>query len=212
MKKSERIVWSQMAIDTALNNPAIQKQLQKFGITKESLLAGKSYVEEVLRLEAVQRQELGERYDATDELNRVREQARTLYTKHVVDARHALRDQRGSWEALGLDGKRKIDLFEWLAQADTFYSNVGPVMSILKKYNVTESEVAEAKALIQKVMEAYHARNKEASEAKTATQQRNAALKALNEWMKRFVQTAKLAFADEPRQLEVLGILKKKTV
>ena len=54
MKKSERIVWSQMVIDTALNNPAILKQLGKVGLPKEQVLAGKTYVEEVIRLEAVQ--------------------------------------------------------------------------------------------------------------------------------------------------------------
>ena len=210
MKKSERIVWSQMVIDTALNNPAILKQLGKVGLPKEQVLAGKSYVEEVIRLEAVQRKEMGERFDATDELNTVRDQARSLYTKHVADARHALRNQRGYWEALDLDGKRKAELFEWLAQADTFYNNIGPAMSILKKYNVTDAEVTEARVLIDKVIAAYKNRSREASEAKAATQQRNTALKELDNWMKRFVQTAKLAFVDEPHYLEVLGIGKKK--
>ncbi|MEQ9442627.1 MAG: hypothetical protein RIG62_26540 [Cyclobacteriaceae bacterium] len=211
MKKSERIVWSQAVIDTALNNTDIQKQLAKMGLTKEQLLGGKALVEEVLRLEAIQSKELGDRFDATDELNTIRDQAKELFAKHVADARHALRNQRGHWEALGLDGKRKNDLFEWVAQADKFYNNIAPVLPLLKKYSISETEVSEARALIVRVMDAYNARNKEASEAKTATQQRNIALEALDAWMKRFTQTAKLAFADAPEYLEILGIKKKKT-
>jgi len=209
MNQNERIGWSKTVIDTALNNPGIQKQLAKFGLNKEDLLTGQGHLDEVIRLGAMQRKEKGERFDATDELNVIRAQAKELYTKHVADARHALRDERGHWEALGLEGRRKDEFFAWLAQAETFYGNIDPVMPTLKKYNVTEAEVTEARNLLVKVVDAYQNRNREASEAKVATRLRNEALQSLDNWMKRLKQTAELAFADEPQHLETLGFTTK---
>lgn len=209
MKQNERIGWSKTVIDTALSNPSIQKQIAKFGISKEDLLSGKARVDEVIQLGATQLKEKGDSYDATDELNAIRTEAKELFAKHVADARHALRNERGQWEALGLEGRRKNDFFEWLAQAEMFYNNVAPIMPTLKKYNVTDAEIAEARMLLIKVVEAYQKRNREASEAKVATRLRNDAIRELDSWMKRFKQTAQLAFADEPQHLETLGLIIK---
>lgn len=206
---SERIFWSHTVLDTALSTPAIHQTLATWNLDREQLLAGKTLVHQAQMLNAAQQKERGDRYHATDALHAAREEARSLYHKHLADARHALRNQRGHWQALALHGERKADLFGWLAQAETFYANAGLVMPILKKYNVTDAEITKAKALIGKVMEAYGTRSQEASQAKMATQQRNVALQALDAWMKRFVLTAKLAFADEPHYLNLLGITRK---
>ena len=37
-----------------------------------------------------------------------------------------LRDKRGKWQALALDGKRKVSLAGWLEQAQQFYANALP--------------------------------------------------------------------------------------
>ena len=209
MKKSDKLKRIQVVINYVLNTPEAQKGLNNVGFAKAEVLQGKALLEKVRLLDAVQQKEYGDRYQATDELDHARRQAWELYVKHLADARHALKEQRGYWKALELSGPRKTDLFGWLAQAHTFYGNVDQVKQILTQYNVTEAELQQGESMINAVIEAYSVRQKEDSEAQAATLQRNEALNALDEWMRRFTKSAKLAFDSDTQTLKALGLVSK---
>ena len=209
MKKSDKLKRAQVAIDYTLGTPAVQKAMNKVGFSKADMLQGKALLEQVRLLDAAQRKEYGERYKATDELTEARQQARTLYIKHLEAARFALKEQRGYWNTLELNGARKDDLFGWLAQAHTFYSNVSSVKDILAKYNLTEAELQQGASMIDAVIASYNVRQKEDNEAQAATTQRNEAMEKLDTWMSRFIQTARLAFADDAQTLKGLGLVSK---
>ena len=212
MKKSDKLKRVQTAVDYVLGTPEAQKSMNKVGYTKAETLQGKALLEQVRMLDAAQQKEYGDRYQATDELTQAREQARAQYIQHIEIARFALREQRGHWKTLELSGKRKDDLFGWLAQAHTFYNNVGPVVATLAEYKLSEEELQQGRSMIDAVIDAYNVRQKEGKEAQAATQQRNEAMEKLDAWMRRFSQTARLAFADDPQTLKGMGLVNKVTV
>ena len=212
MKKSEKLKRIQTAIDYTLRTPEAQKALNKLSFPKSEMLQGRALLEHVRMLDTAQRKEYGDQHQATDELRRARQQARQQYIKHVAAARFALKDHRGYWTTLELAGERKRDLFGWLAQAHTFYGNVEPVKAILAQYNLTEEELQQGKSMIEAVIEAYNVRQKESNEAQTATQQRDEVMSQLHDWMRRFSQTARLAFAHDPQILKGMGLVSKVTV
>ncbi len=209
MKKSDKLKRAQVAIDYTLGTPAVQKALNKVGFSKADVLQGRALLEEARLLDAAQRKEYGDQYQATDELTRAREQAHTQYMKHLEVARFALKEQRGHWNTLELNGARKDDLFGWLAQAHTFYSNVALVKDILAQYHLPEAELQQGESMIDAVIAAYTVRQKEGNEAQAATIQRNEAMKKLSAWMSRFTQTARLAFANDATALKGLGLVSK---
>lgn len=209
MNKTEKIKQVQVAVNYTLNTPEVQKKLGKVGFTKADVLQGKALLEHVQMLDAAQQKEYGDRYQATDELAKARQQAKDLYKEHLEIARLALKDQRGYWKTLELSGTRKTTLFGWLAQAHTFYHNASQVKSVLAKYNLSEAELQQGASMIDAVIAAYNVRQKEGNEAQAATQQRNEALANLKVWMRRFTQSARLAFADDTTTLKGLGLVSK---
>lgn len=209
MTIEEQIRRTKIAVDTVLHHAHLQKKLAVFGYNKEKLLKGKAAYEKVTALNSAQQKEYGESYDATDTLNIAKAEAWQLYIHHVSTARFALKNDRGSWKTLQLSGKRKRDLFGWLEQARVFYANIGEVMDIITKYNISESEIEQGQAMVEAVLEAHETRRKELNEARQSTQKRDEALQQMNAWMSKFARTAELAFDEDPEALEMLGLLKK---
>lgn len=199
----------QLAIDYTQRTPHVQQALKRVGFSAADIQQGKALYEHVQMLNVAQKQEYGDRYRATDALIEARRQARAQYMRHLEVARLALKDQRGVWNTLELSGERKANLFGWLAQAHTFYHNVGLVQATLAKYNLPEAELQQGTSMIEAVIEAYHVRQKEGTEAQVATRQRNEILAQLKVWMRRFTMSAKLAFADDPNTLKGLGVVSK---
>ena len=209
MKKSKKLKRVQTAVEYILSNPAAQKAMNKVGVSKADVLQGKALVEQVRLLDAAQRKEYGEQYQATDDLTQARQEARALYIRHVETARFALKEQRGHWNTLELSGARKDDLFGWLDQARNFYRNVATVKDILAKYDLSEAELLQGESMIEAVNVAHNVRQNEATEAQAATTERNEAVAKLDAWMRHFTQSARLAFANDPQTLKGLGLVSK---
>lgn len=212
MKKIDKLKRIQEAIDFALRTPAVLVAMAKLDFSEQSILEGKSLFDEVTDLETMQQKEYGDQYQATLELNQARQEARGLYMKHLELARIGFRNHPGFWKTLALGGNRRDDLFGWLSQAKTFYSHIRGIVDVMKRYNVSETELKQGQAMIDAVNEAYHVRRKEGNEATTATNQRDQAMEKLDAWMRRFSQTARLAFMDDPNTLKGLGLKKKMMV
>lgn len=209
MKKSKKLKRVQTAVEYILSNTAAQKALNKVGFSPAEVLQGKALAEQVRLLDAAQRKEYGDQYQATDDLTQARREARARYIKHLDTARFAFKERRGYWNTLELSGARKDDLFGWLEQARNFYRNVVAVKDILAKYDLSEAELQQGESMVEAVSAAHHVRQNEATEAQAATTQRNEAIEKLDAWMRHFTQSARLAFVNDPQTLKGLGLVSK---
>ena len=83
------------------------------------------------------------------------EQVRTLYTFHLLIARLVFRNDPTVSQALLLSGKRAESLEGWTAQATCFYEDLYRLSSSMARYGVALSELRQAKAMVEAIIERY---------------------------------------------------------
>ena len=206
----DRLSAAQVALDNALGDAELQEALAVYGYDADKLQEGRQLYETARSLHDQQRAEYGDQYAATDALQSAWEEAKTVYIRHVKVARVAFKRSRGTWEELGLSGKRKRTISGWLTQARQFYTNAladPDILTALGEFGITQEKLEAGRALVDDVEAANAAQEKEKGEAQAATVARDEALDALDEWMSDFVAIARVALEDRPQQLEKLGIV-----
>jgi len=206
-KVEQQLTDAQIVIDNALNNPSIRKQLESYGYDVKRIKAGKELREKAMMLHSAQKKEYGVQYGATDALLAARQEAATLYKKHLTLARMALPGNRGAWNTLQLNGARKRNFAGWVSQARVFYTNVLDIAAELETFGVTQAELETGQAMIEAVADARARQQQGKSKAQQTTRQRNEALQALNQWMDDFMTVARIALRESPQELEALGVV-----
>jgi len=161
-------------------------------------------------LQSKQKQEYGEQFTATADLQLSKANANKTYMRHVKLARVALRNDRGAYEALQLAGGRKQSTSGWIQQSKIFYANALASADILAKLSVltmTAEALTAGQILVTEVEAKLSIQLKEKGEAQAATQARDAAFDDLQDWMSDFVAIARIALENDSQLLEMLGIV-----
>ena len=83
------------------------------------------------------------------------QQAKTLYTFHLLIARLVFRNDPVMFEALALLGKREESLEGWTAQATYFYSDLCHLSPAMASYGISLAELRQAKAMVEAVVDYY---------------------------------------------------------
>lgn len=206
------LLSAQVMINNALTDEIIKQSLAAYGYTDETLLAGKKLYENVTALQNIRLREYGEQIAATSELNESKEKAKQQYMKTLKIARVALKESAKASKAIMLHGIRKRNFSGWLEQAQAFYANLicdDEFISILSAYGYTQEKLEQEFAFINKVIAKHLIQKKETGEAQEATVIRDKALDDLANWISDFKVVARVALAENPQQLEKLGIIIK---
>lgn len=157
-----------------------------------------------------QRAEYGDQHAATEALEKIREETDKRYRRHLGLARLAFRDNLRAQQALGLTGTRKRSYSQWLEQTAAFYDNLlaeAAFLTEMERFGVVADDLEAARRSLNGVVQANRAQDKEAGEAQIATERRDEALDALADWMSTSRALARILLADDPQQLEKLGML-----
>jgi len=137
--------------------------------------------------------------------------ANKSYSQLVKIARVAFKGDPSVAKALGIAGRRKESYSGWLDQAQQFYLTAlenTVYQAGLARFGVTPEKLQAGKALVDAVVAAKQSKESETGEAQQATQTRDAAVDALDDWMSDFIAIARIAL--EGTQLsETLGILER---
>ena len=83
------------------------------------------------------------------------QQAKTLYTFHLLIARLVFRRDPVMVEALALLGKRKETLEGWTAQATRFYAELCYLSPAMASYGISLAELRQAKSMVEAIIECY---------------------------------------------------------
>lgn len=207
-----KLLFAQNAIANALNTAQVAEALATFGYDEARIREGKALYQKAAELQIKQVKEYGDQYAATDTLNLAKAQANKEYMVHLKIARVALKGDRSAEESLQMYGRRKETLSGWLKQAKAFYENAlntPGVQTALARFGITAEKLQAAQALVADVETKYNAQLKETGEAQAATQKRDEAFDALQEWMGDFMSISRIALEMEPQYLEVLGIVER---
>lgn len=207
------LLTAQVMIENSLTDPVVKEALAAYGYTEEALAVGKTLYDETIALQNAQNKEYGDQIAATAELYDLWETAHRQYMKTLKIARIAFEDHPKADRAVMLFGKRKESLSGWLAQAQIFYANIlndADLMDSLAEYGYTIEKIQQESALLNQVAVKNQQQKKEMGEAQASTQARDEKIDELAKWISNLRAVAKVALADDPQQLEKLGILARK--
>ena len=197
-----RLVAAQVAIETVLGDPGLQAIMAAYGYDAARMRQGQALREQALALYQRQRAALGQRFAATDAHASAQAQAHAIYMRHLAIARVALRGDRGVAQKLDLATARKRTHTGWLIQAQQFYTNAlgdSAIVQQLAAYGVPREQLTAAQNQIAMVAGGLVAQQTTKDSAYALTKARDAALTALDHWMRDFRAIARVALADQPQ-------------
>jgi len=198
-----------LGIDNGQRAQEIADALAVYGFDAARMAEGAALLATAEDLQAVQKREYSEQYVATSALNNAFATADKVFSTHRKLAKLALRDEPEVQTRLMLNQHKKQALDPWLGQAGVFYKNIlaePELLAAMGKYNITAQILQEGQAAVVNVANLNADQEKEKSEAQKATQTRNEALDALDEWYVEFRTVARIALEDDPQRLEALGL------
>lgn len=201
---------ARVALDNAETDADLQAGLAAYGYDAAALADGRARLDAAQAAQDDVSREYGEQYEATDALAQTREAAEAVYGPHLALARVAFRADRDARTALALGGRRRATTAGWIEQAEQFYANAigdADVEAGLGRFNVTPADLEAGRDAVAAVAAANAEQEREKGEAQKATETRDEALDALQDWMVDFRDVARVAFRDDPQQLEKLGLL-----
>lgn len=212
MSIDQEIMERQNAIENALNHAEIQRLLNRVSYDRKTLLGGRALNERVRLTQSTKIDQYGSQVSATDTLKSNLKETWNIYGEHIVLARLAFKGNRGMDKTLELSGGRKRATNAWLAQAKNFYERIDELAGPMAKYGVTKENLQQTKAMVEAIVTRRQQQQQRKGEAQNATEQRNAARRAMDTWMKDFRAAARVAMKDQPQLLESLGMLVRSKV
>jgi len=203
------LLESGVGIDNALNNKKIGDYLNPYGYTLERLNEGKLKHTQATNLHQQQIKEYGDQTEATDQLKQARATASLSYMNFVKIARITFKNDPGLWKKLELAGSRKSTYSGWIGQAKLLYTNLltdPEALTKMAKFGTTAEALEAGLDLVNIVEEKLANQKKEMGEAQDATIERDNAVDELQDWYSDFKEIARIALAEHPQYLEMIGI------
>lgn len=205
----ERLLVAETAIHNAQTDEVLREALNAYGYDDAVLQSGADLLATARAAHQKQVTEYGEQYEATEAFQQAFDAANEGYLEHIELARIALRDRTATQAKLKLLGRRKATFSAWRQQALNFYDGAmkPEMLEELGRFNVTEDGLRAVRNQIEALGELNSRQETEKGEAQEATEERDAAVAALDAWMRDFRDVARIALADRPQQLEKIGIV-----
>ena len=206
---AHRLLAAQMAIETALSDPALLEALAARGYGEAALKEGQALVAQARELYAVRRDRAGDKVGARRAWEAALADATTVYKAHVATARVALRGDAAAAAKLDI-GARDRRQAGWLLQAQQFYLNAlrnAGIVEAMERYGVTRRQLEDGQRLVESVLACHGAQQRHVATAREAVAVRDVAFQSLDPWMRDFLAIPRIALAQQPQSLQRLGIV-----
>jgi hypothetical protein len=203
----------QSGISGALNQPEIGTLLATFGYTAEKLAEGKALLDEATRLTALQVNNYGNQYAATDEASKALETAYADYMITLKVIRVAFKGDMDALASFKASGKRNKSLSGWLRDARVMYANLlgnETALATAARFGITKERLQKEQQQLDAVAALYSKQLEKKGEAQQATIDRDKAFDELANWYSDFRAIARIALHEKPQLLEALGIVVKR--
>ena len=209
VKMDKFLTDADIAIENVLAEREMLETLAVFGYDAKRISQGKELYSTAKELYRMQKVEYGEQFEATEDLEKAWDDAKKVYSKHVKVARVAFKKHEGIQSKIDLHSQRSRTIFGWLAQAEQFYNTIldgEEYIGYFTKFGITNEALNDGRTLVVNVREADRKQEREAGDAQRATEKRDEAFDALDDWMDDYIAIAKIAFEDDKQLLEKMGI------
>jgi hypothetical protein len=199
---AQQLNAAQLASANSLADPEIKAAVAQFGYTTVKLNKGKALYEAALAAVNAQKSGKGTQKDATAQLKAAQTEARDAYQALAKVARATL--SKAEQATLGL-GAEPRGTAAFIQAGYTLFDNAGEVAA-LAEFGYEADRLAAERAKIEAYDQANQAQEMAKGAAQQATQDQDAALAALSEWVAQYLKIAKVALRGRKQLLEKIGV------
>lgn len=207
---NDRIQTVRKATTTALARPAVLTALSKKQYNGAALNAGKSLADtadsKIISTTAYR----GDQIVATEYVGDCEKAARSTAGLFAKLARAVFSDRPELLAILGLDQavpKRRADFITAAKKMFNTSHGNSVITDRLAANEWTGSEFSQARSKVSELEAALAAQGQCKTDWQDASEHQRTALKAMDNWMAKFIKIARVVFADQKQQLEQLGVV-----
>jgi hypothetical protein len=205
---AQQLNAAQLAITNSLADPEIKAAVAQYGYTTAKLNAGKALYDTALAAVNAQKSGKGDQKTATADLKAAEKDARDAYQAAAKVARATL--SGADLATLGLAGKVPRDTAGFIQAAYTLFDNAAN-SELLADFGYDEARITAERAKIEAFDTANQAQEMAKGAAQQATQEQEAALAKMNEWVAQYLKIAKVALRGKKQLLEKIGVTARTT-
>ncbi|HAD82874.1 MAG: hypothetical protein A2509_02755 [Candidatus Edwardsbacteria bacterium RIFOXYD12_FULL_50_11] len=206
---------AQVAVSNALADAGMLKLLAEYGYTAARIKEGQKLYEAARLAVNAHKSLVGSQQDKTAKVKKVTKKAYDAYQALAKVARAIWLKDKARLAALGLQGKMPKTTAGFLTAAYILFDNAAKgglaaasnPTGLLGDYGYTTAKLTAERAKIAELDKINQAQEAAKGMAQDAARAQDKALKALAEWLARFVKIAKVALRDQREYLEKLGVL-----
>lgn len=201
----DKMAKRKLGLNHAKADKEIMSRLSAYGFDETDIGTGLDLMIAAEDAAQTQETEYGQQYQATENFEKGREAAEEVYGDSLLIARRMFKDDPAAESTLKLGGRRKRAVAEWLNQARAFYKGLLNNPDWLAKMRgYTDERLRQELALVDQVEELDRVQEKETGEARGATDTRDKAVDAADQWWDDFVPYATVALKDLPEKQKLV--------
>ena len=204
-KTDELLEAASLAVNNSRNNPAVQQQLETFGMTSARLQTGANLLKDLRQKNLAQTKIQNERWALSQQINESLLATRDQFKEHARIAQVAFRQDPQLLNLLGI-GQIARRRWDCVRQAIFFYERLQEKKLSLELLGVSRKELQETQAIATQLLDLKETRVQKKGLAEQGTHEKQQAQRALHEWMIEFRAIARIAFRQQPQMLEMFGI------
>jgi len=195
-------------IEIARDDPGIAPVLAGRGYDAAALAAGLALQQTALDAYAARQSAMAAQKESIAAADAALAAARKTYTDFRTTARLTFTGNTKAGTDLVLTGKIPSDIDKFIVAAHTSYTKAQsePYQATLATYGFPAETLAAALAALDALSDASKAQETTGKDAVKATNDRDAAVKALEQWAKQFKGIASIALRAQPTQAKKLGL------
>ncbi|MCX6583062.1 MAG: hypothetical protein NT166_23030 [Candidatus Aminicenantes bacterium] len=200
---------SQLMFQNAKEDEEINTLLATFKVDEQQYEFGLSLCRKTFKLENLQIKLHGQQFRSRKKFEKIYNAANEIYQLHLKFLRISFEKDKDKLKELSAFGKRPRSIADWIKQAFAFYQTTASdeeAMAALDSFGITAEMFMQNESKIMEVDAAYRAHKIKLGAAQNAVEERNAVIKELDTYAKRFRAICRTALKAHPQLLEKLGI------
>jgi len=201
---AQQLNTAQVAITNSLADPEIKAAVAQFGYTTAKLNAGQTLYQAALAAVDAQKLGRGDQKVATAELKAKEKDARDAYQALAKVARATL--DQATQVKLGALNKEPRSTAGFIQVAYTLFDNATTI-SELSDFGYDAERLAAERAKVEAFDQANQVQEMAKGTAQQATQDQDAALAKLNDWVAQYLKIARVALRGKKQLLEKIGVV-----
>lgn len=207
---SDQLHSAQSVIANTLADAVIQARVAQYGYTVIKMLEGKTIYDSAILMSNAQTAAEGAYQLASAQFKAADRVGRDAYQALAQVARAVFIKNIAYLTTLGLRGVMPRSIAGFSTTAKQLFDNAlgnPEILAVLTAFGYDEDKLQSERAKIVAYDDASLALEAAKGGAQQATQDRNAALKTLNDWVTTYIKVARVALRDQKQLLEKLGVI-----